>query len=211
MSGNGTSATHLYIPINKCANSSFKQMFAPYRHILVPSLDAGTSPMTNLRLLRKSAAYSRLIKFTVVRNPISRFLSAVNMFIRDRRLDSGSAVKDTIRIIQTHQSYTLTSPQRDFASYAKRHTLPLTHSLYGLLPEHSGIAPDYVLKLENYEHRRTEFLDFLCLPETTMLPRANAAKNVIGPEDLDADDVQFLLEYYARDFDVFDYPKPSVE
>jgi hypothetical protein len=200
-------ATHVYIPINKCANTSFKQLFKDHPHIIVPNLDTGTTPMTNLSILRTCDCYADLFKFTVVRHPISRFISAVNMFVRDGRLDASTAIKDTVHIMKTCESYTHWSPEPNLPSYIKRHTLPLTHTLYGIASGHAALAVDYVLKLEDREEHWPEFLALLGIPTTAVLPVTNATVSAVTTNHIEHDDLRFLLQYYEHDFTLFDYLK----
>ena len=40
--------THLYFPINKCGNTSFKKIFVKYKHILISDLNISNNNKKNL-------------------------------------------------------------------------------------------------------------------------------------------------------------------
>ena len=141
--------THLYFPINKCGNTTFKMIFKNYKHILIPNLNINNNGNSQLNLLKPK--YNLYYKFTIIRHPIKRFLSAVNMFIRDNKMNKETAINDTIQIMKTNDTY---SSWDGDADYIKRHTLPLTHNLYCLIDKNDNLKVDLVIKLESLKNKK---------------------------------------------------------
>lgn len=197
-----SSKKYLYFPINKCANTSFRALFTGYKHIIIPNLNLNRDKNKNLHLLKDR--YNEFFKFTVIRHPISRFLSAVNMFIRDGKLNAKTAVKDAIDIIENKaQSYDRKSKK----DYIKRHTLPLTHKLYCLLDDNGELVCDMVVRLEDLKDKKTryDFFNAIEIRNTVNIPTTNKTNKIIRRESLSNDDINFLNKYYEKDFKTFNY------
>lgn len=194
--------TYLYFPINKCANSTFKYVFKSYKHILIPNLNLNNDPNNNLHLLKPN--YNLYYKFAIIRHPIHRFLSAVNMFIRDNKITKENAINDTIKIMKTIDTYSLSGNNADFI---KRHTLPLTHNLYCLIDENDNLIIDLVIKLESLKNKENVKLFFnkIKINPNTIIPEINKTKKYIKFSDLNKDNLQFLYSYYEKDFRFFNY------
>lgn len=212
--------TYLYFPINKCASTTFRSVFKKYNHILVPNLNLNNDPDNNLHLLKPN--YNLYYKFTIVRHPIDRFLSAVNMFIMRKTLkqcaiaDGASrrslnlitiietAIDDTIKIMKTHDTYSLYRSRKDFI---KRHTLPLTHNLYCLIDENNKLIVDLVIKLESLNDKKNVemFFNKIKINPNTIIPTKNKSPKYIKFSDLTEDNLKFLYSYYENDFKFFDY------
>lgn len=196
--------THLYFPINKCGNTTFKKVFKSYEHILIPNLNINNDKNNNLYLLKPT--YNLYYKFTIIRHPIQRFLSAVNMFIRDNKMNKETAINDVIKIMKTNDTYSLSGSN---ANYIKRHTLPLTHNLYCLIDENDHLNVDLVIRLESLKNKEKLefFFNKIKINPNTILPIENKTEKYIKFSDLNKDNLQFLNSYYEKDFRFFDYEK----
>jgi len=73
---------YLYFPINKCGNTSFKKIFEKYNHIVIPNLNLDNDENKNLHLLKKN--FDKFFKFTLIKHPLNRLISAINMFITNK-------------------------------------------------------------------------------------------------------------------------------
>ena len=198
--------THLYFPINKCASTSFKKIFSKYNHILIPNLDTNNNSNTNLHLMKDK--YNLFFKFTIIRHPIDRFISAVNMFIRDNKIKPDCPIEEVINIIKNkNQSYTLNNYTNK--AYIKRHTLPLSHKLYCLLDNNDNIICDYIIKLEEIHNKKkwNNFTETIKINEKTLNNYSNKTTKILTINDLTKEELSFLYEYYKKDFVIFNYDK----
>jgi len=183
----------LYFPINKCACTSFKKLFEGCDNIIVPNLNLEDN--NNLHLIKND--FDKYYKFAIIRHPISRFLSAVNMFIRDGKIKKKYAVYNVLCIMKKHKKYDLDGSKY---SYIKRHTLPLTHELYCIY-ENNKIIPDYIVKLEEFD-KNTVF-NKLNIDINKDIPRENKTTKYITKDNLTRGQLRFLYNYYKKDFEVF--------
>ncbi len=196
------SLKYLYFPINKCATTTFKKIFNEYNHIIIPNLNLDTDHEKNLHLLKPN--FKNYFKFTIIRHPIQRFLSAVNMFIRDKRVKKETAIKEVIEIMKNHNNYSITGNKKDFI---KRQTLPITHSLYCLLDKNNNLIIDLFIDLEKLKNEKDlkDFLKKIKINPATLLPHENKSKDYIVFDDLTEDNLIFLYKYYVNDFIIFNY------
>jgi hypothetical protein len=196
------SKKYLYFPINKCATTTFKNIFKKYNHILIPNLNLNQDTNKNLHLLKLD--FKNYFKFTIIRHPIQRFLSAVNMFIRDKKLDKTTAIKKVIEIMKNHDAYSLNGNKNN---YIKRHTLPMTHDLYCLLDENKNLNIDLIIDVEKLKDNQElkNFLEKIEIDPTTVLDQVNKTEKYIVFNDLTNDDLNFLYKYYVNDFIIFNY------
>jgi len=196
------SQKYLYFPINKCATTTFKKIFKEYNHILIPNLNIDNDPEKNLHLLKPN--FKNYFKFTIIRHPIQRFLSAVNMFIRDKKVNKITAIKDVISIMKNHDDYSITGNKKN---YIKRHTLPQTHSLYSIIDVNNNLNVDLFIDLEKLKNEKDlkDFLKKIKINPATLLPHENKSKDYIVFDDLTEDNLIFLYKYYVNDFIIFNY------
>lgn len=191
---------YLYFPINKCGNTSFKKIFEKYNHIVIPNLNLDNDENKNLHLLKKN--FDKFFKFTLIKHPLNRLISAINMFITNKliTMDNWKKVFD---IMKNHESYNLTN--KNMNDYIKRHTLPLTSPLYCLLNNKNEIAVDLVIKLENINYK--QFFNKIKINENEIIPFENKSKKYITINNFSKDDLIFVYEYYKKDLIIFNYDK----
>jgi hypothetical protein len=196
------SQKYLYFPINKCATTTLKKIFKEYNHIIIPNLNLDTDCEKNLHLLKPN--FKNYFKFTIIRHPIQRFLSAVNMFIRDNRVKEETAIKQVIEIMKNHNNYSLNGNNNNFI---KRHTLPLTHSLYCLLDKNNNLIIDLIIDFEKLKSEKDliNFFKKININQRTLLSHENKSKKYIVFDDLTEDNLNFLYKYYVNDFIIFNY------
>ncbi|MGE0494603.1 MAG: sulfotransferase family 2 domain-containing protein [Vulcanimicrobiota bacterium] len=132
--------------------------------------------------------WDEYLKFAVVRNPYSRFLSAAAFLYRDTPLpeDPRSVLKR------------LVSSQDKWARLLLR---PMVDTL--LIEDE--LAVDVVCRFEHLEQDLAGLFGRLQLPFDG-LPRANASAG-LGFEAYDAELEQMVGEFYARDFSRFGYSR----
>ena len=196
---------YMYIALNKCANTTFKLLFSKYKHILVPHNNMiNKSKKTNLVLIKRSEEWNNYFKFTIVRHPISRFLSCINMIIRDKKIKQNNDTIDNIItiIINKKQGYKLGDTLK---SYIKRHTLPLTHKHYCLLDDEGNLDIDYFEKLEDIKKNYNIFCKKVGINSKDKLPHTNKSTSYIKKSDLSKAQYKKLYNYYWKDFEIFGY------
>ena len=193
---------YLYFPINKCASTSFKKVFKDYNHILVPNLNLDKNPAKNLHVLKPN--FKKYFKFTIIRHPIQRFLSAVNMFIRDKKVSNETAINDVLEIMKNHDKYSLDNNNKNFI---KRHTLPMTHRLYCLLDENNDLIVDLIVDLDTLKNKddMENFFKKIKIDPDTLLTQENKTQKFKVFNDLTDDHLNFLYKYYVNDFIIFNY------
>lgn len=203
----------IYIPINKCANTTFKKHLKNYNHIIIPHNNIeGQENNKNLYLIKNSLLWNECFKFAIVRNPIQRFFSALNYMILKRYL---VFKKDSINFfidicLDPNQNYNLAYDKTygiknpDVKSNIKRHTLPMTHDHYCLMKDNE-LDIDYFLKLEELNEKFLELSNKIKINPFEPPPHINRSIYFFNLEDLSLDQVDKIKKYYEKDFQIFNY------
>lgn len=202
----------IYIPINKCANTSFKKYLKDYHHIIIPHNNVeGQKDSLNLYEVKNSELWEECFKFAIVRNPIKRFFSALNFMVLKNYL---SFKKDSINFfidicLDPDQNYNLTYDKDhgikrpDIKTNIKRHTLPMTHNHY-CLTKNNKLDIDYFLKLEQLNEKYLELSNKIKI-NSFKPPHINRSINLFNLEDLSLDQIDKIKKYYELDCNVFNY------
>jgi len=207
-----SSPTHLYIPINKCGNTSMVELFSKFNHVVVPH-NKGIKNNSNLKIIKSSPRWKKLKKFTVVRDSIDRFISAINMIWRDRKvwIERGNIITGDTKMIDNILKIILNDNQRyelntDFNQFIKRHTLPLTHPHYCLLDNKGKLNINYWIFLSDLKDqmKREKFLKITNIPINTKIKHVNkCTQKRFNRNDLTPDQLSKLKVYYVKDYEIF--------
>tara|TARA_R100001163_G_C5068066_1_gene207792 strand:+ start:5001 stop:5633 length:633 start_codon:yes stop_codon:yes gene_type:complete len=209
--------THLYVRVNKCGSTSLTNLFNKFPHILIPHNDLPKLPdKKNLRLIKKSKQWKQFKKFTVVRHPIFRFISAINHICRDKKLWSNRGFANIItndsKMLDFFVNITIDPNQKyefntDLYQFFKRHTLPLTHPHYCILDENNNLDIDYWIKLKDLKDKQklNEFFNFINIPVNSKILHSNKGVKVFKHTDLSAIQLKKLENYYKKDYEIFNY------
>lgn len=193
--------THLYFPINKCGSTSLKYILKKYNHIIIPNLDLNNKNC--LKYIKTTENYNKYYKFTIIRHPYDRFISSINMFIRDNKLiynnNKEEYINKIINIIKNYKTHEFNT----LNGYIKRHTLPLCHELYSIV-ENNKIVCDYVIKMENLNIELENMKKNLNI-NINNIPIKNKTEHIIKLNDITSEQKDFLYNYYKKDFDLFNY------
>jgi|694.fasta_scaffold64315_7 hypothetical protein len=200
----------IYIAINKCANTSFKSLLKEYGHILIPHNNiVGRDKETNLHFIKNSNVWSQYYKFTVVRNPVNRFLSSINFLIFKKYIElDKDVIKKVVDVMfDTTQSYDFYYDEKhgikrpDSKSCIKRVTLPITHNHYCLMKDNK-LDIDYFIKIEDLENKMEELCQKIKINKKDM-PHLNKSEYVV--KDLSENYLETIKKYYELDAKIFNY------
>ena len=171
----------------------------------------GKNQESNLSFIKKSNIWRRSYKFTVVRNPISRFLSSVNFLLLKKYVELNGNVIDFILDVmfdgcQNYHFYydpkhEIKKP--DAKSCIKRITLPMTHDHYCLM-SNDKLDINYFIKIEDLQNNMDEFYEKIKINKTK-IPHLNKSDRIIGLKDLSNNHMEKIKKYYELDCKVFDY------
>lgn len=198
----------VFIHINKCGGTSIKSILNKKENVIVCTNNIPGSKV-NINEIQKWAEYENLFSFTIIRHPFSRFISAYKMIKRDCP-ELNYTLNKFINIVTDPKiSYLKTKIDKNFAYYAwggpevyiKRHTLPLSHSHYGIVDENENIKVKFIGKLENIEN------DWKIIQQKLEINEKISVLNSTKKEEIKLNDEQkkILFEYYKKDFEFFSY------
>jgi hypothetical protein len=193
----------IYIAINKCANTSFKKILTKYSHIIIPHNNLKNENLTyNLHYICELPIWNSCFKFTVIRNPIDRFISSINFFCDFCLINNEkSSVDYVLNIISNDQyDYDLYGGHH---SFIKRHTLPMSHNHYRII-KNDQLNIDYIFRLENLDKEYKNLCQKIFI-EHEPLPKLNQSKPMFTKDMLNNSQISRICEIYRRDFEFFGY------
>jgi hypothetical protein len=133
--------------------------------------------------------WMKYFKFTFVRHPMDRFLSAYRYYLAYHNY-KGSVEEFAKEALNPHM------PLEDYRSI-KHHTFPQTHPLNCL--QHA----DFVGRFENYAEDLEKILKTVGKKPPAQLPHKH--KTEPAPICIPEETKQALIEYYAEDFEELGY------
>ena len=128
--------------------------------------------------------FGSCFRFTTVRNPYERALSAFRYLQGSRNFD--------------HRRFARLIERSD----AKRYFIPQSEFVVG---ENGDMLVDFVIRFEALQEGFNEVAERV-FGEKMPLPRINQSHAAIGPEVLDSALSAAVYRRYERDFDLFKYP-----
>lgn len=183
----------LFIHVHKCAGTSIKEAVSKIDNVFYEEL--GGSDLIKHKI---SEEYFWFKKFTFVRNPYSRFLSAFKMFKRrwpDIKKEEVFEIIEDKSIPYTANFFNIKK------SYIKRHTLPMSSEHYSICNKNGESNVDLILRFEKIEEEIKRLSEFL--GADIRLPKLNSSKN--NHTSLTQEDIGKINKIYHRDFEIFDY------
>lgn len=196
-----------YVPVPKAACSTVKAMLAAVDHTLNPDQIALRDEGRFHTLYRTMRFDARrldkalgLFRFTVIRDPAKRLISAyLNRVVERGELQHSPRVRrnsdlpenpDPDFFFQNLEAY-----QRG-SSNVKHHTLPMW-MFAGKEPD----GYDAVYTTSQLRHLRSDLSHLVAWP--LELPRVNSTETDLGLDDLSPDTLSALRDYLAEDYRVF--------
>lgn len=184
---------YIYIPINKCANTTYTKIFSEYD--CIERFNISLNYEKKLQLLKDKYKYN--FKFAIIRHPIKRFISAAKMFVRDNKMKLENVVDNIINIIKNTKEELLT------VNYITRHTLPLSHELYCIVDKDNTINLDLIIYLEQINTNKYDNFVYNNLLKTNI--HLNTTNEIDIEIKLNSEQLDFLYKYYEKDFYIFNY------
>ena len=133
--------------------------------------------------------------FTVVRNPVDRFVSAYNDFFHTRYkqsyVDADVSIDNAINNMQVMKG--------QFRGFFAHACVPMVDSL----PELSYIT--YIIRFEHYAKELNQVLMELGIEYNKQLPHVRKSRHVVGRSQLDRKQRKKLYEYFKEDYIAFGY------
>ena len=112
---------HLFIHVNKCGGTSFKQAFK--------DSNVFTPPGDDVINLSNKSTWHQYNKFTIVRHPVTRLLSLQGMILK--LYNTHVSIDEIIDLVEDNSiKYNSLSFDLFRNEYIKRHALPFTHKHY---------------------------------------------------------------------------------
>ena len=147
-----------------------------------------------------------LFKFTFVRNPYDRIVSAWKMFTNgmessnwayNRNKDFKDISFYDFICIATDSSIDHTN-RHDLKSILRHHTLPMSDNY------HCAQYADYIGRFENFENDLKEILYYLSV-ENYIIPRHNVTSKGNYTKYYDKKCYSLVTKHYANDLDLYNY------
>jgi len=196
----------IFIHINKCGGTSVKKLLNGNKNILICTNNIPGSDR-NISYIQNQEFYKDKFSFTIIRHPFSRLISTYKMIQRDSpelKITLDYIIKVTLNL---NISYNIPKgndiKSGGMDSYIKRHTLPITHSHYGIVDGKNNLKVNFICKLENIDKDWKYIQKKLNI--TSTLPKKNVTSN--KKILLNDEQVKLLYEYYKKDFKIFQYNK----
>lgn len=185
---------YLFIHINKCGGTSFKEALKDFDDVFIPKND-------DLISISCEDSWANYKKFTIVRNPIDRVMSLQGMMKGLWNIEiSVDEILDIIENDAISHRFEFTV-DTDADRYIKRHGLPLTHPHYQVY-KNGQLNVDKYWRLEELNSSIDEINEFL--GRKIEIKKLNTSKKK-QPTDRE---IERIKKVYAKDFEVF-YSKSS--
>lgn len=189
----------IFIHINKCGGTSFKQTLKGVPNVIVPSNDQIVN-------LVKKDVWKESYTFTIVRNPYHRLLSLHGMLVRDRNEKS---IDEILNIISNDDIKYISNSgglDKKRKEYIKRHGLPMTHKHYGIYDNDKNVLNvNKFYKLENLENEWSHIEELLGKKlHVYNINKSNSKKDL---SFFTKQQIEKINQIYSKDFEVFGYDK----
>jgi hypothetical protein len=199
----------LFIHIPKCAGSSLKNslnldlVVPPHWHC----------PWEKAQAVLGSEITESYFKFTFIRNPWERIISAWQMFEQQPWCFHRSyslleflevVVNSSINPEATYQTPAEMAIWEHSPANIRHHTLPCVHPYYGLVDNQGQLTVDFVGRLETLDRDIQIIAKQLNLPNFT-LPKSNPTDHDHYRYYYDPKSIEIVRDYYQQDLDRFGY------
>lgn len=147
--------------------------------------------------------WAGLFKFTFVRHPLDRFMSAYRDFtqLRTGQPWDGS-LEDFVRITMDESISWVDFRGKGVETFIRHHTAPMTR------PEQCLHEADFIGRYESYAEDVRHLLRMLDKGAPADLPHHRKTESRPWQEDLEGELLERLVDFYAEDFNQLGYSCP---
>ncbi len=200
----------LFINIPKCATVSIRIAFE--LKLVTPPI--WHSYWEQTREIAGEEVLENYFKFSIVRNPWERVISAWKMFEQHekRKQDRSYTLAEFLQVVTDHkigyEAHYRNPREREQWEHSKdnirHHTLPALHPYYGLADRSGHIKADFVGRFENLQADLVYISGELGLKQLR-IPKVNKTRHLSYQVYYDSDSVDLVRDYYRQDIEAFDY------
>ncbi len=183
----------IYVHIPKTGGVSINRAF-------FSSLGGGHKKLKDYKNIFSNSQYETYFKFTIVRNPLDRFLSAANYVFSGGAFESDRIWLENYDKIQLDINK-LVSEDLKILSKEKLHFLP---QYQFVIDEDGIIGVDFVGKFEEID-REFAFISKKIGAKKKMKRENSTTKKLYKKENLDSKSLKIIQEVYEKDFQLFNY------
>jgi chondroitin 4-sulfotransferase 11 len=189
----------IFVHIPKCAGTSIENLFTPDVNWWLRKTNLGSEQHLTIGEMKRINKYnehlSTYFKFSVIRNPWSRFLSAYK-FAKNGFRKTRCSFKEFC--LNTQKNCPQKGPHKPYYRYIKTQQ-------FDYLCDGSGeIVVDFICKLENLQEDFNIICDKIGIPRK-QLPHTNKSKHKHYTEYYDEETRQIVAEKYKKDIEYFGY------
>jgi hypothetical protein len=168
----------IYIRLPKCAGTSMHRFKGPFR-----------SFQKSVKQLNLQNSLNEYKTFTIVRNPLNRFVSAYFYLHQINKINYKADINKFINDIKTNKISPTTSP------LVFDHIRPMHHFTGTTLP-------NYIIKLENLDYEWDKFSNIYKL--SNEIPKINQGEYFVKIPNT-PELIEFVNQYFKKDFKLFNY------
>lgn len=195
-----TNINTIYMPVCKCWTRSFKHLFKYHNNILIAHHNMVDYPnYSNSYLLYNNTLWKNSFKFAFVRNPIDRFISAINYFSTKNITND----IDYVLNIMDNDSQNFFD-LNDKNSFIKRHILPISHPHYHIV-ENNNIVINQFFQLENIHNEWESICNLLHIPKSSKIQHINKSNKIFNRDNISKKHMKKIQSFYETDTILFKY------